>query len=178
MVVPPEALWDARLGYFGIRPAEVGELTPAQLIGCVDLFRRCTEASRWRAPLSFSNLAALSKTFKKAPKDVRLAYRRELRTIAQPVQAAAESLAAARIRNLATGEPWARFRIGITQRLVYVAPRQKGVRGASPGQRKPSSPACSRPGRWSRRWSRTRRGSSASSSSCSTGSTRDWNRGP
>ena len=35
---PPESLWDARLGYFGIRPAEVGDLTPAQLLGCVELF--------------------------------------------------------------------------------------------------------------------------------------------
>ena len=34
----PRILWDARLGYFGIGPAEVGELTPAQLLGCVDLF--------------------------------------------------------------------------------------------------------------------------------------------
>ena len=34
----PESLWDARLGYFGIGPEEVGELTPAQLLGCVDLF--------------------------------------------------------------------------------------------------------------------------------------------
>ena len=81
------------------------------------------------------NLAALSKTFKNAPKDVRLAYRRELRTIAKPVQAAAESLAATKIHNLATGSPWAKFRIGITQRLVYVAPKQKGARGRSGKQR-------------------------------------------
>ena len=35
---PPERLWDARLGYFGVSPGEVGELTPAQLLGCVDMF--------------------------------------------------------------------------------------------------------------------------------------------
>ena len=34
----PTALWDARLGFFGVRPGEVGDLTPAQLLGCVDLF--------------------------------------------------------------------------------------------------------------------------------------------
>ena len=78
------------------------------------------------------NLAALSKTFKNAPKDVRLAYRRELRTIANPVRAAAEALAVTKIRNLGAGSPWAKMRIGVTQRLVYVAPKQKGVRGRSP----------------------------------------------
>ena len=34
----PSRLWDARLGYYGIAAAEVGEMTPAQLLGCVDLF--------------------------------------------------------------------------------------------------------------------------------------------
>ena len=35
----PESLWDARLGYFGVRAEEVGERTPGQLMGCVDLFQ-------------------------------------------------------------------------------------------------------------------------------------------
>ena len=35
----PRALWDARLGFFGVSADEVGELTPAQLLGCVDLFQ-------------------------------------------------------------------------------------------------------------------------------------------
>jgi hypothetical protein len=34
----PESYWDARLGYFSIRPADIGELTPAQMLGTVDLF--------------------------------------------------------------------------------------------------------------------------------------------
>jgi hypothetical protein len=74
------------------------------------------------------NLEALNKTFKQAPRETRLALRREYRTIAQPVQRSAESLAASRIRNLAEGSPWAKFRLGITQKLVYMAPKQKGVR--------------------------------------------------
>lgn len=82
------------------------------------------------------NLVALQKTFKQAPKEVRLRFRGELRGIADPVRKTAESLAAARIRNLGEGQPWARFRLGITQKLVYVAPRQKGVRGRSRRQRK------------------------------------------
>lgn len=82
------------------------------------------------------NFQALNKTFKQAPRDVRLGLRNEYRTIAQPVQKTAESLAASRIRNLAEGSPWARFRLGITQKVVYMAPRQKGVRGRGRRQRK------------------------------------------
>ena len=36
----------------------------------------------------------------------------------------------------AAGDPWARFRLGITQKLIYVAPRQKGARGRNRKQRK------------------------------------------
>ena len=35
---PTRSLWDARLGYFAVRPGDVGDMTPAQLMGCVDLF--------------------------------------------------------------------------------------------------------------------------------------------
>ena len=84
--------------------------------------------------LRVENLEALSKTFKHAPKDVRLAYRAKLRTVGEPVRSAAESLAVTRIRNLGAGDPWARFRLGITQKLVYVAPRQKGYAGPPPGR--------------------------------------------
>ena len=34
----PGGLWDARLGYFNVGPADVGDMTPAQLLGCVDYF--------------------------------------------------------------------------------------------------------------------------------------------
>ena len=37
-VASPESLWDARLGYFAIRPADIGDMSPAQLLGCADLF--------------------------------------------------------------------------------------------------------------------------------------------
>jgi hypothetical protein len=35
---PPESYWDARLGYFSLRPGDLGELTPSQMLGTVDLF--------------------------------------------------------------------------------------------------------------------------------------------
>ena len=34
----PGGLWDARLGFFSVSPGDVGDMTPAQLLGCVDLF--------------------------------------------------------------------------------------------------------------------------------------------
>ena len=34
----PVRLWDARLGFFAVRPDDVDDMTPAQLLGCVDLF--------------------------------------------------------------------------------------------------------------------------------------------
>ena len=43
----PRTLWDARLGYFAVRPDEVGDMTPAQLLGCVDVFA-AMHGRRWR----------------------------------------------------------------------------------------------------------------------------------
>ena len=34
----PRDLWDPRVGYFGVDPEQVGELTPAKLLSCVQLF--------------------------------------------------------------------------------------------------------------------------------------------
>lgn len=73
------------------------------------------------------NLANLNRALRQADKDVRLGIRKEYRTVAEPVRADAERLAVANIRNV--GLPWSRMRIGITQRVVYVAPRQRGARG-------------------------------------------------
>jgi hypothetical protein len=86
--------------------------------------------------LVIKNFEALNKTFKQAPKELRLKLRGEYRKMADPVRMTAESLAATRIRNLAEGSPWARFRLGITQKLIYIAPRQKGSHGRGPSRRK------------------------------------------
>lgn len=71
-------------------------------------------------------LSELTATFRHAPRDVNRAYRAELRTVAMPVQQTAETLAVERIRRI--GPNWSRFRIGVTSKLVYVAPRQRGVK--------------------------------------------------
>jgi hypothetical protein len=80
-------------------------------------------------------LAAL----KHADRETRLGVRRELRKVAAPVAADAEALALSTIRNMARSPKWARMRVGVTRQLVYVAPRQKGVRGrGGRGGRRPN----------------------------------------
>ena len=69
-------------------------------------------------------LQALNKTFKNAPKETRRKVNAEYRTVAEPVRHAAEAKAVTEIRNI--GEPWSRMRVGVTQKVVYVAPKQKG----------------------------------------------------
>lgn len=81
--------------------------------------------------LAVRGLKELTKTFSKAPLDVKRAYRQELRTIAEPVQRTAETLAITKIRRMADSPQWAKMRIGVTQRLVYVAPRQRGVKSSA-----------------------------------------------
>lgn len=76
--------------------------------------------------IEVEGLAQLTKTFQHAPKDVRLAYRKELRTVAEPVRSTAERLATQRIRKNTV--KWSKFRTGVSQKLVYVAPRQRGVK--------------------------------------------------
>lgn len=51
----------------------------------------------------------------------------ELRKVAEPIRADAEGLAASGIRRI--GPKWSKMRVGVTTKLVYVAPRQRGVKG-------------------------------------------------
>lgn len=74
-------------------------------------------------------LKELTRTFNNAPKDVKREYRKELRSVGEPVRVTAETLAISRIRRMFDSPQWARMRTGVTTRLVYVAPRQKGARG-------------------------------------------------
>ena len=78
-------------------------------------------------------LRELNRTFKHAPKDVRREIRDEYRTVAEPVRSTAEILAVSSIRRV--GLNWSRMRTGITTTLVYVAPRQRGVKGRGRGRR-------------------------------------------
>lgn len=78
--------------------------------------------------VAVDGLAELKRTFKFAPKDVRLAYNRELRTVGEPTRDLASRLALSRIPRVRFSPKWAEYRTGVTQKAVYVAPRQRGVK--------------------------------------------------
>ena len=75
-----------------------------------------------------------SPTFKHADKQTRTEFRAGMRKVAEPVRLEAERLARSDITRIT--EPWARMRTGMTVRHVYVAPRQKGVRGTDNPKRR------------------------------------------
>jgi hypothetical protein len=68
----------------------------------------------------------LIRAFTLAGKETSREIRSELRGVAEPIRADAEQLAAETIPRI--GPKWSRMRVGVTTRLVYVAPRQRGVR--------------------------------------------------
>lgn len=61
-----------------------------------------------------------------------------MREVAEPVRRDAETFASQRVRNIDAGDPWARMRTGVTRRLVYVAPKQRGVKGRDRRRRRPN----------------------------------------
>lgn len=85
-------------------------------------------------PVYVRGMAELQRALTVADRDVRLGVRREMRETAEPVRRDAETLAGMRIRNI--GPRWDAMRVGVTQRSVYVAPRQRAVRrGDHPAKR-------------------------------------------
>lgn len=69
-------------------------------------------------------LADLQKAFRLADKATHRELRSTLRHIAEPVRHDVEVLALQTIPRMTL--PWSRMRIGVTQNLVYVAPRERG----------------------------------------------------
>lgn len=87
--------------------------------------------------VSVKGLAELNRALRRTDRDMRLGVRSELREVAEPVRSQAESLAGSEIRRI--GPAWQKMRVGITTNLVYVAPKQRGVRGrGSGGRRRPN----------------------------------------
>lgn len=72
-------------------------------------------------------LRDLQRAFQLADRTLRLELRDGLRDAAEPVRQDAETLAVSSIARV--GPDWSRMRTGVTSRLVYVAPRQRGVKG-------------------------------------------------
>lgn len=83
-------------------------------------------------------LRDLSRAFAAADKRLKNDLRDRLKRAAEPVRADAEASASSEIRNVQTGDSWSRMRVGVTTRLVYVAPRERGIRARGSVRRRPN----------------------------------------
>jgi hypothetical protein len=83
-------------------------------------------------PIEILGYRELMRAFAQADKDSRKYVRAAFREVGQPVAAEAEQLAVQKIpritRRSPRGPKWEKMRVGVTRTLVYVAPRQRGVR--------------------------------------------------
>jgi len=86
-------------------------------------------------PVVFTGFRELNLAYKGAERDVRLRWRANLRRIAEPTRQDAERSAMSSIRRMPGSPKWSRMRVGVTQRVVYIAPRQRGTRGRGPAGR-------------------------------------------
>lgn len=81
-------------------------------------------------------LREAQRAFARAGRDAKKRVRDELRHVADPVARTAEGYARSRIENI--GEKWPLMRVGVTTRVVYVAPKQRGVRGRGSPRKRPN----------------------------------------
>lgn len=72
-------------------------------------------------------LSDLHRALKSADKETRAEVRKAERQIAEPIRAEAAELASREIPNI--GTEWAQMRIGITSKLIYVAPKKRRKQG-------------------------------------------------
>lgn len=71
----------------------------------------------------------LARAFKVAGKEARVELRVAMQSVAKPVKERAAVLASTEITRMRTSPQWGQMRTGVTQRSVYVAPKQRGTRG-------------------------------------------------
>lgn len=79
------------------------------------------------AAVTLRGLAELERLMAAAGPEAKRALNAELRSVAEPIRSDVERLAVAGIPRI--GPKWSRMRIGVTRKAVYVAPRQRGVKG-------------------------------------------------
>jgi hypothetical protein len=82
------------------------------------------------ATLRVEGYRELQIALRDADRDLRLGVRKKMREAAEPVRSSAAALALAEIPRMAHSPQWAAMRTGQTSRVVYVAPRKRGVRDA------------------------------------------------
>ena len=76
--------------------------------------------------LTVRGLGDLQRAWAVADKETSKELRASLRSAAEPVRADAQALATHAIRR--NTPEWSRMRVGVTRRMVYVAPRARGTR--------------------------------------------------
>lgn len=81
-------------------------------------------------PVIVKGLRDVNAAFAHTDREIRLGWRAGMRQVAEPVRRDAEASALTGIRNMSASPRWARMRVGVTRQMVYVAPRQRGVRTA------------------------------------------------
>jgi hypothetical protein len=79
-------------------------------------------------------LRDLQRAFALADKSVSKELRATLRDAAEPVRSDAARLAVQEITRI--GPRWSQMRVGVTRTLVYVAPKERGVKSRGLQQRK------------------------------------------
>lgn len=79
-------------------------------------------------PIYVHGFRELSAAFAKVGGDTNREFRASERRIAEPIRRDTETLAHDRIRRMPASPLWAKMRTGVTRKLVYVAPRQRGAR--------------------------------------------------
>ena len=79
-------------------------------------------------PVVVQGLRELNRAFADTDREIRLGWRAAERQIAEPIRQDAEQRALSSIPRMAASPKWARMRVGVTRQMVYVAPRQRGVK--------------------------------------------------
>lgn len=88
--------------------------------------------------LAVKGLADLNRAFSAAGKEARVEMRVAMQSVAKPVRERAAVLAREKIRRMDASPQWAGMRTGVTRHAVYVAPRQRGVRGRGGPRARPN----------------------------------------
>lgn len=89
------------------------------------------------AAIKLRGFRELQAANKAAGREVKRQTDKALREAVEPIRADAEALARARISRI--GESWSQMRIGVTSRVVYLAPKQRSrASRANPRLRRPN----------------------------------------
>jgi len=87
--------------------------------------------------LSVKGLRDMNRALARAGKEARAESREIMRDIARPAASHVEQLAVTNIRNI--GRRWPLTRIGMTQKSIYIVPKERGrLSKADPRRRRPN----------------------------------------